>query len=138
GFLAGLGDGRGAGDVVGAVLPQDVARCRGGGQRPRGADQAMSRHLRLLAWNIRQGCGSRLPAIAEALIRHDADVLVLSEYRGGDSALRLREVLERLGYRHVTTPRPPPGKNGVLIAARRRFRTHGALSYDLPEPYRLV
>ncbi|HYM71622.1 MAG TPA: endonuclease/exonuclease/phosphatase family protein [Stellaceae bacterium] len=98
----------------------------------------MSRHLRLLAWNIRQGGGSRLPAIAEALIRHDADVLVLSEYRGGDSALRLREVLERLGYRHVTTPRPPPGKNGVLIAARRRFRTHGALSHDLPEPYRLV
>lgn len=98
----------------------------------------MSRRLRLLAWNIRQGGGSRLPAIAEALIRHDADVLVLSEYRGGDSALRLREMLERLGYRHVTALRPPPGKNGVLIAARRRFHTHDALCHELPEPYRLV
>ena len=94
--------------------------------------------MRLLAWNIRQGGGSRLTAIAEALARHEADVLVLSEYRGGDSALRLREALVRLGYPHVTTPLPPPGKVGVLIAARRRFRAHATLNDTLPEPYRLV
>jgi exodeoxyribonuclease-3 len=93
---------------------------------------------RVLAWNIRQGGGARLPAIAEALARHDADILVLSEYRGGDSAYRLREMLERLGYRYVTTPLPPPGRSGVLIAARRRFRTHSALNHELPEPYRLI
>jgi len=45
--------------------------------------------MRLLAWNIRQGGGSRLPRIADALKRHDADIVVLSEYRGGPSALRL-------------------------------------------------
>jgi exodeoxyribonuclease-3 len=94
--------------------------------------------MRLLAWNIRQGGGSRLPAIVEALARHEADVLVLSEYRGGDSALRLREMLARLGYPHITTPLPPPGKTGVLVAARRRFRAHAPLSDALPEPYRLV
>jgi exodeoxyribonuclease III len=95
--------------------------------------------MRLLAWNIRQGGGSRLPAIAEALARHEAEIPVLSEYRGGDSALRLCEVLDRLGYPHTTTAvRPPPGKTGVLIAARRRLRTHTALDETLPEPYRLV
>jgi exodeoxyribonuclease-3 len=94
--------------------------------------------MRLLAWNIRQGGGSRLSAIAEALARHDADVLVLSEYRGGDSALLLREMLSRLGYPHATTLQPPPGKSGVLVAARRRFRAHSALSDELPEPYRLI
>ena len=62
---------------------------------PRSAAAASSRDheragVRLLAWNIRQGGGARLPVIGEALARHDADVLVLSEYRGGDSALRLR------------------------------------------------
>jgi exodeoxyribonuclease III len=94
--------------------------------------------MRLLAWNIRQGGGTRLAAIADALARHDADILVISEYRGGDAALRLCEALERLGYPYRTALRPPPGKSGVLIAARRRLRTHAALDHTLPEPYRLV
>lgn len=94
--------------------------------------------MRLLAWNIRQGGGLRLAAIIEAILRHEADVLVLSEYRGGDSALRLKEALARAGYPHVTTPLPPPGKTGVLVAGRRRFRAHGPLDHALAEPYRLV
>jgi exodeoxyribonuclease III len=94
--------------------------------------------LRLLAWNIRQGGGARLSAIANALGSHDADILVISEYRGGDSALRLRETLAGLGYRHAATPTPPPGKNGVLIAARHPFREHGAVSGAVPEPYRML
>jgi exodeoxyribonuclease III len=94
--------------------------------------------VRLLAWNIRQGGGSRLAAIMEAILRHEADVLVLSEYRGGDAALRLKEALTRIGYPHVTSPLPPPGKTGVLVAARRRILAHAPLDDALPEPYRLV
>jgi exodeoxyribonuclease-3 len=93
---------------------------------------------RLLAWNIRAGGGARLPAIATALERHDADVLVISEYRGGDSAERLRAALAVLGYRHQTTPIPPPGRNGVLIAARQAFRELGPVGSLLPEPYRMI
>src|SRR5215831_19346605 len=94
--------------------------------------------MRLLAWNIRQGGGSRLPRIADALKRHDADVVILSEYRGGLSASRLCAALHALGYRHATTLVPPPNRNGVLVAARRPFREHGAVDIGLPEPYRLV
>ncbi|HEX3399980.1 MAG TPA: endonuclease/exonuclease/phosphatase family protein [Acetobacteraceae bacterium] len=94
--------------------------------------------MRLLAWNIRQGGGTRLAGIVAALLRHDADVLILSEYRGGDSADRLRAALKVAGYRHVSELMPPPGRTGVLIAARRGFATHGALYADVPEPYRLV
>ncbi|HLY45885.1 MAG TPA: endonuclease/exonuclease/phosphatase family protein [Stellaceae bacterium] len=93
--------------------------------------------LRVLAWNIRHGGGARLPAIAAALARHEADVLVISEYRGGESAFRLGAALAALGYRHATFPPPPPGRNGVLIAARRPFRDDGAVCVALPEPYRL-
>ncbi len=94
--------------------------------------------MRLLAWNIRQGGGTRLAGIVAALLRHDADVLILSEYRGGDSADRLRVALKAAGYRHVSELMPPPGRTGVLIASRRGFATHGALCGDLPESYRLV
>ena len=94
--------------------------------------------MRILAWNIRQGGGTRLPVISQALAGHDADILVLSEYRGGDSAKRLREALATLGYGYATTPTPPPGKNGVLIAARHRFREHGTVSDAVLEPYKMV
>ena len=94
--------------------------------------------MRLLAWNIRQGGGSRLPRIADALNRRGADVLVLSEYRGGESGMRLLSALHALGYRHATTLGPPPNRNGVLIAARCPFRERGAVGRGLPEPYRMV
>ena len=94
--------------------------------------------MRLLAWNIRQGGGSRLARIAAALERHAADILVLSEYRGGQSAMRLLAVLDALGYRYATTLMPPPGRAGVLIAARRAFREHGTLGIGTDEPYRMV
>jgi exonuclease III len=92
----------------------------------------------LLAWNIRQGGGSRLARIADALARQDADILVLSEYRGGEAAMRLLAALDALGYRHVTKLAPLRNRNGVLIAARCAFHEHGAIGNRLPEPYRMV
>jgi hypothetical protein len=53
------------------------------------------------AWSIRQGGGSRLSLIADALKCHDADIVVLSEYRGGPSAPRLCAALHALGYPHA-------------------------------------
>jgi len=94
--------------------------------------------MRLLAWNIRQGGGSRLGRIADALALHEADILVLSEYRGGESATRLLEVLSTLGYAYVTVLAPPPRFNGVLIAARCPFLEHTGIGSGLPEPYRVV
>ena len=43
--------------------------------------------MRVLAWNIRQGGGARLAGIAAAIAAHDADVLVISEYRGGEAGV---------------------------------------------------
>jgi exonuclease III len=94
--------------------------------------------MRLLAWNIRQGGGSRLARIADALTRHEADILVLSEYRGGASATRLLEALNALGYAYVTALAPPPRFSGVLVAARCPFLEDGGMGTGLSEPYRVV
>jgi exonuclease III len=94
--------------------------------------------MRLLAWNIRQGGSTRLAGIMAAIARHDADVLILSEYRGGDSAERLRAALKASGYPYATRLMPPPLRTGVLIAARRRFGERGPLSAHMDEPWRLL
>jgi exonuclease III len=91
----------------------------------------------LLVWNIRHGGGSRLGRIVEALARHDAGIVVLCEYRRR-TVVVLRAALGGLGYRHATTTEPPPGRNGVLIAARRPFRQRGPLSGRVPDPYRML
>jgi exodeoxyribonuclease-3 len=94
--------------------------------------------VRLLAWNIRAGGGSRLAAISACIAVHDADVLILSEYRGGEAGTRLRAELARMGYQWHTTVVPPPPANGVLIAARQPFRELGPVSASVPEPWRMV
>ena len=93
---------------------------------------------RLFAWNIRAGGGARLAGIAAAIERHDADIVILSEYRSGEAGRRLLAALEALEYRHTSTVAPPPGRNGVLIAARCAFAEHGPIADRLPEPYRMV
>ena len=94
--------------------------------------------MRVLTWNIRAGGGVRIPRIAAALAAQEADVLVLTEYRDGPSGPPLREALASLGYRWMTAHRPPPGRNGVLIASRRPIREHGPVDPSLPEPWRLL
>ena len=94
--------------------------------------------MRLLAWNIRAGGGARIEAIIAALVRHDAEILVLSEYRSGVAGTRLRAALASLDYRWMSRAEPPAGANGVLIAARRRFRELGPVSVTVAEPWRML
>ena len=82
------------------------------------------RDLRLALWNIRQGAGPRTPAIAEALLATEADVLVLCEVRRGASA-QLRGLLERSGYALVAAgwdAGTPAVANCVAVFARLRVR----------------
>jgi exodeoxyribonuclease III len=93
--------------------------------------------MRLLAWNIRHGGGRRLSAIYDAVAGHRPDVVVICEYRGSTGPA-LRAALGEMGYRYATGVEPPPGRNGVLIAAREPIRGARVLTRHVEEPYRLV
>lgn len=76
--------------------------------------------MKLLTWNILHGGGPRrIPELTLAIIGHDADVIVLTEWRpqrGG----QLAAVLADKGWIFQSTSAPHPNKNGVLIASRLR------------------
>lgn len=78
--------------------------------------------MKLLAWNILHGGGSkRMPHIVLSLLEHDADVIVITEYRttiGG----QIRGVLADHGWRHQRCTDPGRGQNGVLLASRHQLR----------------
>jgi exonuclease III len=94
--------------------------------------------MRILTWNIRAGGGVRLARIAEAIAAHQADVLVLTEYRSGEAGQRLRALLRDLGYVWFSPVEPPGIRNGVLIATRTKPRSVAHVTEYVPEPWRML
>jgi exonuclease III len=86
--------------------------------------------VRILAWNLLHGGGRRITGLAEAIVRHDADLCVLAESRRGrDRELLL--LLEPHGYgNHVSTP-VAERRNGVLVASRLRLAASPAPAGEL-------
>ncbi len=75
--------------------------------------------VRIVSLNLRHGGGQRVDAIASALAKHDADILVLPEYRANNPGARLLAQLGALGYGHQADSRPADGTNGVAVVSRR-------------------
>ena len=71
--------------------------------------------MRILAWNIRHG-GSAAQSLAPAIIAHDADVVVLSEYREKTNSLIDR--LRFFGWPHSVASPVTGDTNGVAIIAK--------------------
>jgi exonuclease III len=72
--------------------------------------------VKLVAWNIRHG-GYNHPALASSLMKHDADLIVLCEYRAQGSE-DLVEQLRFFGWPHVATSRVSGIANGVAVLSR--------------------
>lgn len=71
--------------------------------------------MRLVAWNIRHG--GKSPDIAAAIIAHDPDVIVLTEYRDSGS----KSILDQLrffGWPHVAASQVSGPVNGVAIVSK--------------------
>ena len=94
--------------------------------------------MKILTWNIRHGGRRRLEAILDRLFRHDADIIVLTEFRNNDAGEKIQEQLDTAGWEHRVASEAVPNRNGVLVASRAEIVCSGNLAEDLPEPHRLL
>lgn len=79
--------------------------------------------VRVVAWNVQQGGGSRVARIIAALVALNPDVLVLSEHRASGP---LASALHERGWIHqIGLPDPSGGYAAVLIASRSPIRNLG-------------
>jgi exonuclease III len=73
--------------------------------------------VRILAVNIRSGGNaSTTAALVARILRADADVVVISEFRDNPAGAKLRDGLRRAGFEHQAATDGHKG-NGVLIAS---------------------
>ena len=86
--------------------------------------------VRIVAWNIRAGGGTRVEAIARQLEHWAPDVAALCEFRATPPSRELARRLAQRGLPHQRTTADPrlPGANRLLVASRwplRRVRLAG-------------
>jgi exonuclease III len=76
--------------------------------------------MRIVAWNIRAGGGTRAGRIARQLRRWGPDVVALSEFRATSPSGALARTLaaQGLAYQLTTADIRLPGRNALLLASR--------------------
>ncbi len=89
--------------------------------------------LKIISWNIRQGGGSRVRKIVEALVSSGATVLVLSEYRNNHNGILIRNLLLKSHYRFQFCTAAKANDNSVLIASK--FPANSVLFPDADEHF---
>jgi exodeoxyribonuclease III len=78
--------------------------------------------MRILSWNIRQGGGSRVDGIINALLEHDADVIGLAECKANSNLIKLRKVMGDSGWVHQSIVEPENGQYTLLVLSRLPFK----------------
>lgn len=96
------------------------------------------RPVRLVAWNVLAGGGTRVPSIAAALLERDPDVVVLGEFHGNRSGRELAWLLERGGLVHQIRGSLKPGQRSLLVASRLPLVPEPFPEWPEAEVHRLV
>ena len=76
--------------------------------------------MKICAWNIRQGGSTRIKNIVETIFEHDADIVILTEFRIAKGNLIQSALLEK-GWHYQITSNPEPKTNGIMIASKLPF-----------------
>ena len=81
--------------------------------------------MRLIAWNILQGAGNRSRSVADELLRYNADLITLTEFRLPAAQAVIDSLAER-GYRHRLVGDPVQAGNRIALFSRLPFLVYEA------------
>src|SRR4051812_20214765 len=81
----------------------------------------LSDYTTIITSNIRAGGGKRISSLVERLAAHESDILVITEFRNGQTGDNLRQSLERCGFTWQLCPTAEKSLNTVLVASRLPF-----------------
>jgi len=79
--------------------------------------------VKLLTFNIQHGGGTRVSTILDNVLKHNADTVVLTEFRQNKNAITIKENLYKNGYIYSSSSSLDPKKNSVFIASKFHFIT---------------
>lgn len=72
---------------------------------------------KIITWNIRHGGGTRVSQLAETILKQNADIIVLTEYKNNRYGLEIRKELLDGGYIHQWVTNSDENIYSVLIAS---------------------
>ena len=94
--------------------------------------------LQILSWNIRQGGGTRVMAISNALVRQNPEIIVLSEYQNNKNGQLIRNKLLESRYIHQAAGNDLSGGNTVLLASKIPFHLQHCQEADSKYKYSIL
>lgn len=94
--------------------------------------------MKVFAWNIRQGGRRNRMEIVTRCRHHDADIVVLNEYRRNDVGAYLSECLRESGWVHQAVGDTDHRTNTNFVASRLPIRRARPLDRRLDKPHRML
>jgi len=79
---------------------------------------------KIVAWNIQSGGGNRIRDIVKQISKHDADIVVLSEFRNNRRGDILHQRLESAGFHYQIYDKKRSNINTVLVGSRNPIKKH--------------
>lgn len=94
--------------------------------------------MKVLAWNIRQGGRRNREHVVARCCHHDADVIVLTEFRRNDVGEFLSESFRERGWPHQAVGEADRRSNTNFVASREPIGRTGPLDRRLEKPHRML
>lgn len=78
--------------------------------------------MKIQTWNIRHGGKkTEIEKIVESFILHNADTIIVTEYRDNLNGSKIKDELRKSGWIFQYSSLPPENQNGVLILSKMDF-----------------